>query len=50
MKRWFAIVLAAALAGCGFQLREAAKLPFDTVYVPGSGGIALDLKRNIRMA
>ena len=48
MKRWFAIVLAAALAGCGFQLREAAKLPFDTVYVPGSGGIALDLKRNIR--
>ena len=48
MKRWFAIVLAAALAGCGFQLREAAKLPFDTVYVPGSGGIALDLKRNIQ--
>jgi LPS-assembly lipoprotein len=29
-------------------LREAAKLPFSTVYVPGSGGIALDLKRNIR--
>ena len=27
---------------------QAAKLPFDTVYVPGSGGIALDLKRNIR--
>jgi LPS-assembly lipoprotein len=48
MKRWFAIVLVAALAGCGFQLREAAKLPFNTVYVPGSGGIALDLKRNIR--
>ena len=48
MKRWFAIFLVAALAGCGFQLREAAKLPFDTVYVPGSGGIALDLKRNIR--
>ena len=48
MKRWFAIVLAAALVGCGFQLREAAKLPFDTVYVPGTGGIALDLKRNIR--
>jgi len=48
MKRWLAIVLAAALAGCGFQLRQAAKLPFDTVYVPGSGGIALDLKRNIR--
>jgi len=48
MKRWFAIVLVTALAGCGFHLREAAQLPFDTVYVPGSGGIALDLKRNIR--
>jgi len=48
MKRWLAFVLAAALAGCGFQLREAAKLPFESVYVPGSGGIALDLKRNIR--
>ena len=48
MKRWLAFVLAAALAGCGFQLRQAAKLPFTTVYVPGSGGIALDLKRNIR--
>ena len=48
MKRWLAFVLAVALAGCGFQLRQAAKLPFTTVYVPGSGGIALDLKRNIR--
>jgi len=48
MKRWLAIVLVAVLAGCGFQLREAAKLPFASVYVPGSGGIALDLKRNIR--
>ena len=45
-----ALILLAAisLASCGFQLREAAKLPFDTVYVPGDGGIALDLKRNIR--
>jgi len=53
MKRWLAVflvvaVLVAGLAGCGFKLREAAKLPFSTVYVPGSGGIALDLKRNIR--
>jgi LPS-assembly lipoprotein len=38
-----------ALAGCGFQLRGAANLPFDTIYVPGAGGgIALDLKRNIQ--
>jgi len=45
------LVLAAALAlsGCGFQLRGAANLPFDTIHVPGAtGGIALDLKRNIQ--
>ena len=49
MKRWLAVVLVAALAGCGFQLRAAAKLPFDTVYVAAAGGgIALDLKRNIQ--
>lgn len=49
MRRALALVLAAALAGCGFQLRGAAVLPFDTVYVPGAtGGIALDLKRNIQ--
>ena len=44
-----AVVLAAALAGCGFQLRGTAALPFETLYMPGaSGGIALDLKRNIQ--
>jgi LPS-assembly lipoprotein len=38
-----------ALAGCGFQLRGTANVPFETVYVPGAtGGIALDLKRNIQ--
>jgi LPS-assembly lipoprotein len=43
------MLLAAALAGCGFQLRGSAELPFDTVYVPAAaGGIALDLKRNIQ--
>ena len=36
------------LAGCGFQLRGAAELPFDSIHVPGSGGIALELKRSIR--
>ena len=37
-----------ALAGCGFQLRGTASLPFGSVYVPGAtGGIALDLARNI---
>ena len=46
------LALAAALsllAACGFQLRGAADLPFDTLFVPGAtGGIALELKRNIQ--
>lgn len=37
------------LAGCGFKLRGTAEVPFETLYIPGSsGGIALDLKRNIQ--
>ena len=41
--------LALALAACGFQLRGTAALPFDTLYMPSTGGgIALDLKRNIQ--
>lgn len=43
------IALSLALTGCGFQLRGAAVLPFDTILIPGAGGgIALDLKRNIQ--
>jgi LPS-assembly lipoprotein len=46
------LALAAALsllAACGFQLRGAADMPFDTLFVPGAtGGIALELKRNIQ--
>ena len=46
----FALAFAlACLAGCGFQLRGAAPLPFETLYMTGtSGGIGLDLKRNIQ--
>jgi LPS-assembly lipoprotein len=37
------------LAGCGFHLRGTANVPFETLYLPGAtGGIALDLKRNIQ--
>ena len=37
------------LAGCGFTLRGTAEVPFQTIYIPGSsGGIALDLKRNVQ--
>ena len=46
-----ALILAASLllAGCGFQLRGTASLPFESIYVPDSGGgIGLDLKRNVR--
>ena len=37
------------LAGCGFQLRGSASLPFDTVYVqaPSTSQFAVQLKRAI---
>ena len=38
-----------ALAGCSFQLRGTAQLPFETIYVPrATAGVALELKRNIQ--
>lgn len=41
-------MLLVLLAGCGFQLRGTQDVPFRTLYIPGAtGGIALDLKRNI---
>ena len=46
--RLLAIVALAWLAGCGFQLRGAAELPFETVYLPATGGIGLELRRSIR--
>jgi len=46
------ILLLAALflAGCGFQLRGTAELPFNTIYMPPANqpGVALDLRRNIQ--
>ena len=46
----FALMLAALLSGCGFQMRGTAELPFKTLYMPPATtpGIALDLKRNIQ--
>jgi len=42
------VLLALALAGCGFQLRGSATVPFQTLYIPNAKtGIALELKRNI---
>jgi len=49
MKPILAALLCLELAGCGFRLRGTADVPFETVYLPGAtGGIALDLKRNIQ--
>ena len=49
MKRIAVAALCVALAACGFHLRGTADLPFETLYLPGAtGGIALDLKRNIQ--
>ncbi len=48
MRAALALALA-VLAGCGFQLRGTADLPFETLYVPAAaGGIALDIKRNLQ--
>jgi LPS-assembly lipoprotein len=50
MRAILTIALTLLLAGCGFQLRGTADLPFDTLYMPPTTtpGIALDLKRNIQ--
>jgi LPS-assembly lipoprotein len=49
MRKLLAAALCLALAGCGFQLRGTAEVPFETLYLPNSNtGIALDLKRNIQ--
>ena len=48
MKALAAFLAAALIAGCGFQLRGSATVPFQTLYIPDAKtGIALDLKRNI---
>ena len=49
MRFVISLLLATALAGCGFQLRGTAELPFDTLFIPEANtGIGLDLKRNIQ--
>jgi len=48
--RTILLLAAVFLAGCGFQLRGNADLPFKTIYLPPATqpGVALDLKRNIQ--
>lgn len=46
----FSVLLAALLAGCGFQLRGNADLPFNSLYISGDRNSIFvnDLMRNIR--
>ena len=40
--RLAAALLCMLLAGCGFQLRGTADVPFESIYVPqAAGGIGL---------
>jgi LPS-assembly lipoprotein len=49
MNRAAALLLCLLVAGCGFQLRGTADVPFESVYLPNpTSGIQLDLKRNIQ--
>ena len=42
-------LLCLLVAGCGFQLRGTADVPFESIYVPqAAGGIGLELKRSIQ--
>jgi LPS-assembly lipoprotein len=54
LRLWaLAALLAAVLtlpAGCGFHLRGQANLPFDTLYIPGSTPLVVELKRNVAAA
>lgn len=46
-----AVALVATASGCGFHLRGARVLPFDTIYLAGTNNNALaaELARNIRV-
>jgi LPS-assembly lipoprotein len=47
---WLFVCLALALAGCGFKLRGAQQLPFETIYLgfPPNSSLGAELARNIR--
>jgi len=47
LRHFAALALCVSLASCGFQLRGQATLPFDTLYVPGSSPLTVQIKRNI---
>lgn len=49
-KGLFAVALTLVLAACGFQLRGVMTLPFESLYIDGSGNpaLALEIGRAIR--
>jgi LPS-assembly lipoprotein len=47
VRRALPAALAALLAACGFHLRGQAELPFETLYVPGTSSLAVELRRNV---
>ncbi len=50
VSRWFILSLVLALASCGFKLRGAQQLPFETIFLgfgPNSS-LGAELARNIR--
>jgi len=47
MRFAFASLVFALLAACGFQLRGQAHLPFETLYIPGSDSLSVELRRNV---
>ena len=50
MRVALAALVLALLAGCGFQLRGTAQLPFETLYIPGANPLAVELRRNVKAA
>lgn len=49
MKKLLLLALILTLGACGFQLRGAAQLPFQTLYVDASGSqVGPDLQRGLR--
>lgn len=48
--RALGVLALAAAAGCGFQLRGQAQLPFETLFIPGNTPLAVELKRNVSAA
>jgi LPS-assembly lipoprotein len=47
MRAALAGLAVALIAGCGFQLRGTASLPFETLYIPGVTPLAVELRRNV---